>query len=87
MVIGNNEAGAGSGSHLFLAKGLRQTRDRFVGPAKRVFQRQLSSGGRAHASTQYRLRVKRLTRFVRRNTSNNKASTAREVRRVPRHLA
>ena len=31
MVIGNDEVGAGSGSHLFLARGLRQTRDRFMG--------------------------------------------------------
>jgi hypothetical protein len=31
MVIGNDEVGAGSGSHLVLAKGCGKTRDRFLG--------------------------------------------------------
>jgi hypothetical protein len=37
MVIGNDKAGGGSGSHLVLAKGCGKTRDRFFGPAKRIF--------------------------------------------------
>jgi hypothetical protein len=37
MVIGNNEAGVGSGSHLTFAKGCGKTRDRFFGPARRIF--------------------------------------------------
>src|SRR4030088_2003885 len=64
MVIGNNEASAGSGSHLFLANGLRQTRDPFEGPARRIFSVQLSSDGRSHASAQSCHAAKRLIRLI-----------------------
>jgi hypothetical protein len=49
MVIGDDEMGAGSSGHLFLARGLRQTTDRVVAVLN---LQQLSPDGRTHASAQ-----------------------------------
>jgi hypothetical protein len=54
MVIGNDEAGVGDGSHLFLASGLRQTRERMFWACQANFflSHQLSSHEPWHASIQ-----------------------------------
>src|ERR1039458_575 len=60
MVIGNDKAGGGSGSHLVLAKGCGKTRDRFFWASQANFPLQLSTDGQSHASAQYCLAAKRL---------------------------